>query len=73
MHKFATDLYVVCLWLLLGEALNALFESWWPSQHSFWEGTWTGGLVVAVLAALIVTPAAAALETRWGRVSDQSH
>jgi hypothetical protein len=67
MNKFATEFYVVCLWLLSGEALYSLFAAWWPAQRAFWEGTWTGGLVVAFLAALIVIPAAAALETKWGR------
>jgi hypothetical protein len=71
MSKFATDFYVICLWLLSAEALDALFEAWWPWQRAFWGGTWTGGLVIALLAALIVTPAAAALETKWGRSSNR--
>lgn len=69
MSKFATDFYVICLWLLSGEALSALFEAWWPAQRAFWEATWTGGIVIALLAALMVIPAAAALETKWGRFS----
>lgn len=69
MNKFAIDFYVICLWLLSGEALDALFEAWWPSQHVFWQAPWIGGLVIAFLAALIIAPAAAALETRWGRLS----
>ncbi len=73
MSKFATDFYVVCLWLLSGEALYTLFEAWWPWQHAFWEGTWTGGLIIALLAALFVTPAAAALEGKSGRFSGETN
>jgi hypothetical protein len=61
MRKAMVDFYILFLWVLCGEALYTLFESWWPWQRVFWEGIWTGGLVIALLAALIVYPAAEAL------------
>jgi hypothetical protein len=65
MKKLLIEIYVVFLWFLCGCALYALFRSWWPYTRSFWDSTWTGGLVIAVLAALIVEPAGRAMGAFW--------
>ena len=64
MRKYLTHSYVIILWFLCGEALDALFEAWWPSHWMFWSSAWTGGLVIALLAAVIISPAAVALEAK---------
>jgi len=71
--KYATDFYVLFLWLLCGVALDSLFQAWWPWQRVFWSGVWTGGLLIALLAAVVVRPAATALEFMWGRLSEKSN
>ena len=62
MKKSLTHLYVLALWLLCGEALDAMLEAWWPAQRAFWSYKWTGGLTIALIAIVIVLPAAMALE-----------
>lgn len=62
MQKTLTHGYELLLWVLCAIALDSLFQSWWPWQQAFWSSAWTGGLVVAVLALVIVVPAVNALE-----------
>jgi hypothetical protein len=64
MSKYLTHSYVIVLWFLCGEALDTMFEAWWPTQRGFWSSAWTGGLVIALLAAVIISPAAVALEAK---------
>jgi hypothetical protein len=66
MRKIAVDLYLIILWMLCGTALYDLFRDWWPWQRPFWDSAWTGGLLIALLAALIVEPAGRALGALWG-------
>ncbi len=73
MRHYLTHSYVIALWYLCGVALDAMFEAWWPSQSAFWSGLWTGGLLIAVLAAIVISPAATALELLWGNLSDKSN
>jgi hypothetical protein len=56
MKKVATQMYVLLLWILCGIALYSLFRTWWPSQKSFWDSTWTADVLIAIFAALIVEP-----------------
>lgn len=56
MRATIKEAYVCFLWLLCGCALYSLFRSWWPWTRAFWDGTWTGGLVIALLAGAIVQP-----------------
>jgi hypothetical protein len=61
MRTAVKDSYILVLWLLCGEALYSLFEAWWPWQRPFWDNAWVGGLLIAILAALIILPAANAV------------
>ncbi len=62
MTKTLLHGYELLLWVLCGVALDSLFESWWPWQRAFWSSAWTGGLVIAVLALIVVAPAVRGLE-----------
>lgn len=70
--RMFTCFYAACLWLFVGEGLYALFEGWWPWQRPFWDSTWTGGFLIAVLAAAIITPAAVAFDEKLNKQFEKS-
>ena len=65
MKTIAIELYIVFLWMLCGVALYSLFGAWWPWERPFWDSTWTGGLLIAIIAAVIVEPAGRAMGVIW--------
>jgi hypothetical protein len=72
MRKLAVEFYLLFLWLLCGCGLYGLFRSWWPWTGPFWDSVWTGGLLIAVLAAIIVEPAGRAMGVMWANFSRAS-